>query len=116
MIGFELQQVVAALLDDEAHGRGFAVEGVGGDERVVQFGLGVEAAGGGEFAFLFGLLGAGGRGGDSHGHGGPGFVFAQAESEHLVADVFAVQGQGAGQRAVVGLEPVVVPGTATSIC
>jgi hypothetical protein len=43
-------------------------------------------------------------------------VFAQAESEHLVADVFAVQGQGAGQRAVVGLEPVVVPGTATSIC
>jgi len=93
LIGFKLEQVVAALLDDEPHGRGLAVEGVGGDERVVQFGLRVEAAGGGEFAFLSGLIGAGGRGGDGHGHGGGRLVFAQAKFDSFeVADTLAGEG------------------------
>ena len=62
----------------------------------------IKALGGGDLAlglggFAFGFLGGGG-----HGDGRAAFVLAQRKYEQEDADVFAVEGQGARQRAVVG--------------
>jgi hypothetical protein len=62
LIGLELEQVIAAVLDDEAGGLLLAVQGVGGDDGPLERCFFVEPARGSQFAFAFGLLGFRGLG------------------------------------------------------
>lgn len=96
LVAFELEEEISAVLDDELHVFAFAVEGVAGDEGVVEIGGLIEALGGGEFAFGFGGFAFGFLGGDGDGDGGTGLVLAEGEGEEEVADVFTVEGKGSG--------------------
>ena len=68
---FELQQVVASFFHDVTGIVLIAVQGIGGNQSVVQVGLLVESARNGEFSLLFVLLATGFFFGDADGYRAP---------------------------------------------
>ena len=82
-----------------------AVQGIGGNQSVVQVGLLVESARNGEFSLLFVLLATGFFFGDADGYRGPAFMLAQTYRQDLVAHILAVYGQSARQGSFVTLQP-----------
>ena len=109
LVGFELEEDVAAVLNDERDALRLAVEGVARDRGTVQRGGRVEPAGAGQFALFLGFLAHGGLRGDGDPGGRAAFVFAEAERQHEGAHVFAVDGEPAREGAVGGGEPAVDP-------
>lgn len=107
LVGFELEEGIAAVLNDEFDAVRLAVEGVARDGGSLQRGVGVKTTGAGQFSFFFGFLAHGGLRGDGDGGGGTAFVFAQAEGEDEVANVFAIDGQSTWEIAVGGGQPAV---------
>ena len=97
LVALELKQEVAVMRDDELQVFALAVEGVAGDDGVAEIDTLIEALGGGELALGFGGFALGLLGGDGDGDGRSAFVLAEREGEQEVADVFAVDGEGARQ-------------------
>ena len=70
LVGFELEERVAAVFNHQRDALRLAVEGVAGDGGTVQRGARVKSAGTGQFTFFFGFLAHGGLLGDGD-HDGP---------------------------------------------
>lgn len=109
----ELEEVIAATVENRTRLRLVVVEGVGGDGRAFEVGGVVEPRGDGLLAFAFVVVWAlvvvvlGFLLGKSPGGRSAGRVVTRAEAQRAVADPFAVDGQGAGEGSQVGLEPAV---------
>jgi hypothetical protein len=104
LIGLDLQQVLAAFLHNDARGGFLAVERIGADDFLLQRGQAFQQRKGGR---LFTARGAFLLIHQRHGHRGTIFMVGQGHQADVIADHFAIQGQGGRELTRLGLQPVV---------
>jgi hypothetical protein len=96
-----LDQVVPAVFHDLPGNSFGVVQGIPRHHRPVQVRLPHQGVCLGQFPVLLVVLGMGLVSGDGHGNRRAVLVFGEAEGQHPVPDILAVQGQRAGQAAQV---------------